>query len=89
MVVSAISKNAQIHQIFIRTRRARQPAEGRLARRWPKATGVGAAAFSKMLDVLGCMVFGDALACMKNQNGKPLSWRRKFGIWSPSTRYDV
>ena len=36
---------------FIRTRRARQPAFGRLARRWPKATGVGAAAFSKMLDV--------------------------------------
>ena len=38
--------------VFFRTRRARQPAEGRLARRWPKATGVGAAAFSKMLDAV-------------------------------------
>ena len=34
-----------------RTAPARQPAEGQLARRWPKATGVGAAVFSKMLDV--------------------------------------
>ena len=36
---------------------------------WPKATGVDVAAFSKMLDALGRMVFGDALTCMKNQNG--------------------
>ena len=33
---------------------------GRLVQRWPKAIGVGASVFSKMLNALGHMVFGDA-----------------------------